>query len=122
MNYEEMSDFEVNKEVAFKIRGRDAVCVIGTSLSKLVRIFNGNSKREEESGWVDFDPCNNPSDAWPIIVENGICLNTDDIWYASVEHPIDHPDYNTIEVGDKNPLRAAMICFLYLENAEKEKN
>ena len=113
MNYEDVSDFEISKEVAFAIRGRDAVCVIDTPLDKLVRIFNGNPKNEDGSGWVDFDPCNNPSDAWPIIVDNELSLwKTLDDWDAS-------SNSGNIQHADKSPLRAAMICFLKMKDAEK---
>ncbi|AUR94700.1 NinX [Vibrio phage 1.197.A._10N.286.54.F2] len=113
MSYEDMSDFEISKEVAFAIRGRDAVCVIDTSLGKLVRIFNGNPKNEDDSGWVDFDPCNNPSDAWPIIQF---------IWITLMSPP--YRGYgtlwdNTVVRYNCGKLRAAMICFLKMKDAEK---
>jgi len=62
-----------------------------------------------------FNPCNNPADAWPIIVENKISLfairYTESMWQA--EHPI------TGIFKHENPLRAAMIVFLMMQEAEQ---
>jgi len=62
-----------------------------------------------------FDPCNNVADAWPIIVENGISLdsplrNLDKRWQARG---------NGCYRYDLDPLRAAML--VYLEMMESEK-
>jgi hypothetical protein len=103
-----MSDFEVNKRVAelylnaikaFKANDRDeSVTVIGRAT------------------YSNFDPCNNPSDAWPIIVENRIAINPyDDVsqgWFATTD--------TSFFVDDKNPLRAAMICYLILVDKKKQ--
>lgn len=74
--------------------------------------------------YVSFDPCNNPSEAWPIILDNGISINkwdkSDSFWTADVEHPKACDEYNTIEVKHENPLRAAAICFLLMKDAENE--
>ena len=72
MNYEEMSDFEINKLV----------------VDKHLHMFVNESKsrgRLDSDVWVfdseglprntNYNPCNNPNDAFPIIVENGINLN-----------------------------------------------
>ena len=121
MNYEDMSDFDISKEVAFAIRGRDEVCVIDTSLGKLVRIFNGNPKNEDYSGWVDFDPCNNPSDAWPVIFENKIATEwfTSDLWRAQCDNQFQPGEFKVWTSYCYKPLRAAMICFLKMKDAEK---
>jgi hypothetical protein len=78
-----------------------------------------------------FDPCNNPSDAWPIIVENTISLTRcfssgNENWHAdfieSIEESDDNENLFSCETScsyyDKNPLRAAMICFLKMKDAE----
>ncbi|EGT4508929.1 DUF2591 domain-containing protein [Cronobacter sakazakii] len=53
------------------------------------------------------DYCNNPADAWPIIVENKISISNGgaERWTAN-DVGIDNL------YKDKNPLRAAMIVFL----------
>lgn len=110
-NYEEMSDFEINCEVAMHRFDVFVFCHDGNFENCVVRTRG-----------VEFDSCNNPSDAWPIITEHGISLNkfckTDSSWTADVEHPNPTDYYNTIEVAHKEPLRAAMICFLKMKDAE----
>ncbi len=62
----------------------------------------------------EFNPCNNPADAWPIIKENMISIiNLDeDEWgargmaYCKSKRAI-----------HENPLRAAMIVFLMMQDA-----
>ncbi len=115
MNYEDKSNFEVNQAVALKIRGSDEVSII--QHLGLVNIFCGNPKDEDNSSWRRFDPCNNPSDAWPIIVGGKIAIDFIDGygWTAN-------PAFNcSISVScHDEPLRSAMICFLKMKDAESE--
>ena len=56
------------------------------------------------------DYCNNPSDAWPIILESKASLNpydNSDEWFATTD--------TSFFVDDKNPLRAAMIVYLMMQ-------
>lgn len=57
------------------------------------------------------DYCNNPADAWPIIVNNKICIMplAWGGWRAMWEHG----------QVDCEPLRAAMIVFLMMKESEK---
>lgn len=91
MNYEEKSDNELNMMVA-DLRGG----------------YAGN---------VDY--CNNPSDAWPIIVESGISLLDPEMCGATPDWCTMKfiPSYGArnVEVYNKNPLRAAMIVFLMMQ-------
>lgn len=95
--YTELSDFEINKKVAEKL---------GLNFKDGVIVKNGE--------WFYFDPCNNPADAMPIIIENKISIihkKNDGTWYAyqpfkSVEH--------------ENFYRAAMELFLLMKDAENE--
>ncbi|MNE21818.1 hypothetical protein D3C80_1149960 [compost metagenome] len=62
-----------------------------------------------------FDPCNNPADAWPIIVKYGIGIipfknGLSESW------DLGNGLINGT-VKDKNPLRAAMIVFLMMKEA-----
>lgn len=96
-----MSDFEINKAAAASI------------LSVSV-----------ESRWLPAiipDYCNNPSDAWPIIVENGIAplvedytLNVED-WVWVVSAPRKPLGSGRIARRHKKPLRAAMIVYLMMQ-------
>ncbi|WP_044124335.1 phage protein NinX family protein, partial [Vibrio cholerae] len=64
-----------------------------------------------------FDPCNNPTDAMPIIIDNRISLRNryKGIWKAETEWGV-----TFISTSD-NPLRAAMEVFLMIKDAENEK-
>jgi hypothetical protein len=117
MNYGEMSDFEVNKEVAKVTDGDWHHC-------------DGDLWKDDLHGFPRvFDPCNNPSDAWPIIVDNEITLfrdvSTNDVWGALGRawftfNGLESKIGDNCEVIDKNPLRAAMICFLKMNDAESD--
>lgn len=110
-NYEEMSDFEINSAV------HNALLDEPYELT-----FHGEGKitwkdkvrgGEWETGIVGYtknglhDYCNNPADAWPIITNNFISVIPSthrDIWFADGQ--------GGETTFDKNPLRAAMIVFL----------
>lgn len=109
MNYEEMSDLQINLLVAN---------AIGVDAAENSGVVFGAVRHEGDNvvsviGVVDY--CNNPSDAWPIIVANRINV------YAS-----EGPDFmpwmagcGGFMVSNKNPLRAAMIVFLMMQEQAK---
>lgn len=103
--YTELSDFEINKKVAARYyQNKDFI----------------EAYKDVEKVFVDgnlFDPCNNPADAMPIIIENKIGLSP---MYHSNKWTADCLDYDFISVN-KNPLRAAMELFLLMKDAENEK-
>lgn len=76
----------------------------------------------------DFDPCNNPADAWPIIVQSGIslikCTDGSGCWSAEIITDIDEATDNlfqcqsSFDYQDANPLRAAMVVFLMMKDGE----
>ena len=76
----------------------------------------------DDDSIVDY--CSNPSDAWPIMAENGIATIPTGrltVWCAIHNPQIDRNNQihaNILEYG-KNPLRAAMICFLKMKDVEK---
>ena len=89
----ELSDFEINRLVADALNLKWNVRVIMIDCCDV------------------FDPCNNWEDAGPIIYENSICLDCekDSMCYASTTgHTVEH----------KNPLRAAMMCFLMMRSKQ----
>lgn len=105
MNYEDMSDFEVNKWIwRLTMNGKTMHC-------------HGTTIYKESTRYNEFDPCNNPSDAWPIIVENKIGVvhnwNEEGMWTAIA--PISGV---SCDCNGRKPLRAAMICFLKMKDAE----
>ncbi|KMV68210.1 hypothetical protein AI29_10015, partial [bacteria symbiont BFo2 of Frankliniella occidentalis] len=111
MNYQEMSDSQINLEVAK---------ALGLDVSMMLSLLNAREcpigGRAEQ--WVknnktggSFDPCNSWADAGPIIQENRISLFASDDegkWMAQFIN------YKTVHM-DKNPLRAAMIVFLMMK-------
>jgi hypothetical protein len=119
MNYDEMSDFEINKAVA-KLKYNHPS---DPEYFKFYRLNNGSVVQVNAyKMWPqDLDFCNNPSDAWPIIVSNNICIQWyDDCHgiYASASMATSDESNNSFISDDENPLRAAMICFLKMKDAE----
>jgi hypothetical protein len=104
-----MKDTQINKNVA------RALSVEWNAIASDGLIIDGKSPS------VNY--CNNPSDAWPIIVENGICITSptlcskSNFWHASWNENGGDSLRGLIAFSDKNPLRAAMICFLKLKDA-----
>lgn len=121
MDYSKLSDFEIN-------------CLVAEA--------TGHSPLDAEHGYAGlqaegditaaivrgprkigaFDPCNNPADAWPIIVEHEIsmikdigiyswCATDKAYWCDGCEWQISQ------EIMDANPLRAAMIIFLMMQDS-----
>lgn len=129
MDYKLMSDFEINLSALKILCAGQFILYHEQEVDDLLEIAGLDGrlnvvKYTAPSGTVrSFDGCNNPKDAWSIIVDNGISINkwhsTDKNWTADVEHPMTCDDFNTIEVSDENPLRAAMICFLLMKDAEQ---
>lgn len=131
MDYSQLSDFEINKLVAkatgtqveetyqFVNGGED----ISDHMSGIVLMRKVTSNRKY---WKLYDPCNNPADAWPIISGHKLSIiNADDEWLCVPEYTavdgITGNDVQMIYSGDghihANPLRAAMIVFLMMQDA-----
>ena len=88
MDYSKLSDWDINRLVFIAYTGYENVC-----------------KPEKVWDYLDFKPnyCNNPSDAWPIIMEIKNELAGQKFhWYMR-----------------KDPLRAAMIVYLMMHDADK---
>ena len=108
MNYETASDFEINKAVA------EALGLKSDSIRNLNESNIAVYPKDRPLHWENADYCNKPSDAWPIIVENGISLDApilDQGWLART-------DWHCRSIHD-NGLRAAMIVFLKMKDATK---
>lgn len=104
--YSQLSDFEINHRVAK---------LIGLKLqSSESLLYNTQGK------WEIFDPCCNPADAWPIIKENRIGIipaPEPGEWKAA--HRGIGDDGTPRHFNDhENPLRAAMLVFLMMKDAE----
>lgn len=133
MKYEEMSDFEINKLVVLAIDSDGDIESVTQRKSKLKCISNqALVKIKGVDGLEPFNACNNPSDAWQIIVESGISVmmtagSCGDLWTCGVANFHDGSwdfdnektgEYVDFETYDDNPLRAAMICFLKMKDAQ----
>ena len=109
VDYSKMSDFEINSAVSMAMRIHSA---------------------SPESKYVVInDYCNNPADAWPIIAESKITmLACDDLWIACPSGSVIDGDTSESQslmyvnswskcpcMSDINPLRAAMIVFLMMQ-------
>lgn len=118
MSYEEMSDFEINKLVA-KSLGIEVPEKLNPWLWKTdfcLHQLNGDGSKVEKT--IVSNYCNDPSCSWSVIVDNKISLNCSSLqmdgytWQAGRNFKVQH--------RDKNPLRAAMICFLKMKDVSDD--
>lgn len=101
-DYESMSDFEIDLAVTIAVTGLEP-CYSKPSQKQRVFVAkdfdNDNFPPEIARQHVDIPCyCNNPADAWPIIVENDISI---------------------IAPHNIKPLRDAMIVFLMMKESEQ---
>ncbi|EAA7276401.1 DUF2591 domain-containing protein [Salmonella enterica] len=119
MDYSELSDKEINKLVAFALGCKEVVPDI---FMDDVRRYEFDKPKNKSGNKFYFDPCNSPADAWPIIVEHEISIIKDSglhmwcstdkaYWCDGCEWQISQ------EIMDANPLRAAMIVFLMMQES-----
>ncbi|WP_241569173.1 phage protein NinX family protein [Rosenbergiella collisarenosi] len=118
MNYQDMSDFEINKAVAIAIGYSPEMCEQGWEGSSKVGV-----EWENESGYPSrwFDYCNSWADTGPILEESGITIIMDHPsmplatnncvgWYSDEEKPLHH--------ANENPRRAGLVVFLMMKGGE----
>lgn len=113
MDYSQLSDFEINKLVAqakrYPLKSTQHFGDAGLSIVML------------EHGYPShFDPCRNPTDAWPIITENRIgIIPAPEVgkWRAAYREVGEDNTPHHFRQND-NPLRAAMIVFLMMQDAK----
>lgn len=106
-DYASMSDFEINEAVG-RFVYLPHLCV-----------SNGVCLYAKDDIWTEFDPCNNPADAWPILLENHIAIapykNATPCAWPSAEGLI-----SKRVTEDANPLRAGMITFLKMKESKND--
>lgn len=129
MDYSKMSDFEINTAVFETLHGGSPDYREGDGGAMVLISYEGDVvggdavEVEVERGL--FNPCNDPADAWPIIVENEISImwmTVEQQWCSSALGELEEgcwewsycPDHY---FGDSNPLRAAMIVFLMMQES-----
>lgn len=122
MDYSKMSDFEINKRVA-------DIAMNGTWHVKPSHPDNDTGGWLYGSNGIQTyelpDYCNNPADAWAIISDNRIAIIPDSAegeWVAFNEFTLYEGDWMfasdpTHHSNGKNPLRAAMIVFLMMQES-----
>lgn len=111
-NYSAMSDFEINKAVAIALELKPYY--EGGRYSN-----NGVSVITRDPRCLgQWNPLREPHQAWSIIIENEISLNSrcaNGEWKASVFLGREDIFDNYASSWSKNPLRAAMIVFLMMK-------
>ncbi|WP_337154560.1 phage protein NinX family protein [Proteus terrae] len=109
--YTELSDFEINKKVAEHLK----LNTIAYERTEIV-LF-------DDMDATPFDPCNNPTDAMPIVKDNLISITHDGIaWDVSCAKYPELSVWNGLENYNDNFYRKAMELFLLIKDAENENN
>ncbi|QHJ81441.1 MAG: hypothetical protein [Bacteriophage sp.] len=116
MDYSKLSDFEINCEVlAVFSPDINHMCLSGDN-----SCFYDCGPTGDRWYQIDIpDYCNNPTEAWPIIVGNGISLNSrcaNGEWKAQLHLGRDDIFDSYASCWDINPLKAAMIVFLMMQD------
>ncbi|ELP5234835.1 DUF2591 family protein [Citrobacter freundii] len=114
MDYSKLSDFEINLKLAHILLGKDNY---DWNLDKKEVYLAGIDGGEFlPNGY--FAPCNNVADAWPIIVEHKINIEWHE-WKNSEWMPYALNNATMKSCYATNPLRAAMIVFLMMQEAKQ---
>lgn len=130
MNYEQMSDFEINKRIAICLglspidRGELAYVPVGAvdkvgssaAYTKWVdtRFVNHDGLREVVHKQFLFNPCRNHSDMWPLIVACDIAVAPNSKGESCAWDPREGL-LTAKKVYHTNPLRAAAIVYLMMK-------
>ncbi|MGK0705150.1 phage protein NinX family protein [Yokenella regensburgei] len=127
MDYSQLSDFEVNNLVALAIGAKVTDSYRVGDVRESVYYALGEDEFCVRRGYgsisMQFDPCNNPADAWPIISENRISLMYDksteegnEAQWCLASSPCDQHvvDY----MSESKLLRAAMTVFLMMQECK----
>jgi len=103
-DYSTMSDFDIQQAVLHETWGKHPVRLLGKMMLDIML--------------SDYDPCNNPADAWPILMANHIGIMPFKSG-AATAWPTSIGLLSNFHVKHENPLRAAMIVYLMMKDAEK---
>lgn len=115
-DYASMSDFEINAAVFEALHGGAPDYKEGDGGAMILISYEGDVvggdavEMEVERGL--FNPCNNPADAWPVILQSKISI-------FALDDDLGARGYNCIIRSiNPNPLRAAMELFLKMKEGE----
>ncbi|KGD79778.1 hypothetical protein ID10_08735 [Pantoea agglomerans] len=116
MNYAEMTDFEINKAVGeIALEGKWA-CKPGCSGNKSDSWYYGSVDTFVTPYSQLPDYCNSWTDAGPIIQENLIALKPVPLYVGGYRWFATEGDgLFGLKAADNNPLRAAMMLFLAMQ-------
>lgn len=124
MYYSQLSDFEINNLVALAIGSKVTDSYrVGDERETIYYSLGEDEfcvKRGYGSFVSQFDPCNNPADAWPIIDENNITIISDNPSRRYAVNNVAAFFNGTSGLhkwADENGFRAAMIVFLMMQDA-----
>lgn len=115
VDYSKLSDFEINKRVAL---------IIAPELNdKECYDISGRAVFHDKKGTCGFSFISDPADAWPIIAEKRISIMFDSTMpeYEGEYHEWCDAMSTCQKFGiqhQSNPLRAAMIVFLMMQDAK----
>lgn len=127
MDYSQLSDFEINVEVFEALHGGSPDYKESDNGEMLLVSFEaevvGGDIVEVEVVRGSFNPCHNPSDAWPIISANRISVEYDS-WHHEewvTAYGIDELKAHVVshQPCDK-ALRSAMIAFLMMQGSNHD--
>jgi hypothetical protein len=115
-DYASMSDFEINKLVAIANGYPHDDCDIAKLNNPTVGV-----EWDDDTGYATktLDYCNNPADAWPILLDSHIAV-------VPYQHtlpqawPTAFGLSSKFTTEDSNPLRAGMIVFLKLRESKND--
>lgn len=115
MDYSALSDFEVNSAVHNALMN-DPYKLEFLENDRIRWTKKGSDVVTDKTAYgrnTLLDYCNKPADAWPIIVESGIGIapSRKDPYAWDLSGGM----LSGIRYSDKNPLRAAMIVFLMMQ-------
>ncbi|EMS8795795.1 phage protein NinX family protein [Enterobacter ludwigii] len=127
MDYSQLSDFEINKRVAIALNidmhffiseSEDSFDseVLSSEMGPIWQTSADMVLQYTPSNGNCFNPCNNPADAWPIIVGSKINIRFGAEGMACEAQFMQY-GHESVECYHANPLRAAMIVFLMMQDA-----
>ena len=107
MDYSKLSDFEINNLVASA-----QSLLINDNQCASLKVKSSSVLVNDIVSSFEFNPCNNPSDAWPIILDNKIGIQYDyrRARWSALSHKVINGGFSSL-----NPLRAAMIVYLMIQ-------
>jgi hypothetical protein len=126
MNYDDKTDPQlaklVGESLGYECEIDDNYCwvikrpEVSTATHPQLQDIGTVSQNRGRTLAVVFDPCNNPSDAWPIIVDHSISImqiEGEQEWIAFFWG-------DDFECSHANPLRAAMIVYLMMQEGTND--